>query len=173
MRLRTLGPDDAMDMLALRVRNRDHFLSGEPVREDEFFTPAAQRAALEAAAAEREAGTRVLFGIFEDGELAGYVALSQIFRGAFQNAYLGYAVDLDRGGRGLATAAVGAAVEHAWSIGLHRVQANVMPENAASKRVLEKNGFRREGLAERYLHIGGRWADHEMYALTVEESRGG
>jgi [ribosomal protein S5]-alanine N-acetyltransferase len=169
MRLRALGPDDAEAMLGLRLRNREHFLSGEPAHEESFFTLAEQRAVLRTAAAERAAGTRLLFGVFEDDELAGYVALSQIFRGGFQNAYLGYAVDHDRCGRGLATAAVRDAVEHAWSIGLHRVQANVLPENAASRRVLEKNGFRPEGRALRYLHIGGRWADHDMFAVTVEE----
>jgi ribosomal-protein-alanine N-acetyltransferase len=169
MRLRPLGPDDAEAMLVLRVRNRRHFLTGEPVQDDAFFTLEGQRAALRAAATDRAAGTRLLFGIYEGTELRGYVALSQIFRGAFQNAYLGYAVDRERSGRGLATAAVREALEHAWSIGLHRVQANVIPGNAASRRVLEKNGFRHEGRALRYLHIGGRWADHDMFAITVEE----
>jgi [ribosomal protein S5]-alanine N-acetyltransferase len=169
MRVRPLGPDDAAAMLELRLRNREHFLSGEPVHEPAFFTLERQRATLAAAEAERRMGTRVLLGVFDDGTLAGYVALSQIFRGAFQNAYLGYAIDHERTGRGLATAAVAEALEHAWSIDLHRVQANVVPGNAASRRVLEKNGFRYEGLALRYLHIGGGWADHAMYAITVEE----
>jgi [ribosomal protein S5]-alanine N-acetyltransferase len=169
MRLRALGPDDADAMLAMRLRNREHFLSGEPIHGDAFFTIEGQRSALRQAAAEHADGTRILLGIFDQSELAGYVALSQIFRGAFQNAYLGYAVDRERCGRGLATGAVRGALEHAWSIGLHRVQANVIPDNAASRRVLEKNGFRHEGRALRYLHIGGRWADHDMFAVTVEE----
>ena len=170
MRLRMLGPEDAEAMLALRVRNREHFLTGEPVHDEAFFTLEGQRKALRAAAEQHAEGTRVLFGVVDDdGALAGYVALSQIFRGAFQNAYLGYAIDRDRTGRGLATAAVRAALEHAWAIGLHRVQANVIPENVASRRVLEKNGFRHEGRALRYLHIGGRWADHDMFAITADE----
>jgi ribosomal-protein-alanine N-acetyltransferase len=169
MRVRPLGPDDAPAMLDLRLRNREHFLTGEPAREPEFFTLERQRATLAAAETERRIGTRVLLGVFDDDALAGYVALSQIFRGAFRNAYLGYAIDRERTGRGLATAAVAAALEHAWQIDLHRIQANVVPENVASRRVLEKNGFRCEGLALRYLHIGGRWADHAMYAITVEE----
>jgi [ribosomal protein S5]-alanine N-acetyltransferase len=170
MHVRPLGPDDALAMLELRLRNRRHFLTGEPAREPEFFTLDRQRATLAAAETERRIGTRVLLGVFDDDDtLAGYVALSQIFRGAFQNAYLGYAIDRERTGRGLATAAVAAALEHAWKLDLHRVQANVVPDNAASRRVLEKNGFRYEGLALRYLHIGGRWADHAMYAITAEE----
>ena len=172
MRVRPLGPDDAPAMLELRVRNREHFLTGEPVREQAFFTLERQRATLAAAEAERRIGTRVLLGVFDDDTLAGYVALSQISRGAFQNAFLGYAIDGERTGRGLATAAVAAALEHAWELDLHRVQANVAPDNVASHRVLEKNGFRYEGLALRYLLIGGRWTDHAMYAITVEERPG-
>ena len=168
--LRPLVPDDAEAVLAMRLRNREHFLTGEPARDDAFFTEAAQRQALEALALEREAGTRDHFGVFvEDGTLAGYVALSQIFRGGFQSCYLGYAIDRDHTGRGLATAAIAAALEHAWSIGLHRVQANVATTNHASMAVLRKNAFRHEGTALRYLHIGGAWTDHEMFAKTVEE----
>lgn len=169
MHLRPLDPSDAQAMLDLRLRNREHFLTGEPLRPDSWFTLDAQRRALEAAAQERAAGTRELFGVIEDDVVAGYVSLSQIFRGAFQSCYLGYAIDRERSGEGLGTAAVAAAVEHAWEIGLHRVQANVIPTNTGSRRVLEKNGFRHEGTALRYLHIGGRWADHDMFAKTVEE----
>lgn len=169
MHLRPLDPSDAQAMLDLRLRNREHFLTGEPLRPDSWFTLDAQRRALEAAQQERAAGTRELFGVIEDDEVAGYVSLSQIFRGAFQSCYLGYAIDREHSGQGLGTAAVGAAVEHAWEIGLHRVQANVIPTNTGSRRVLEKNGFRHEGTALRYLHIGGRWADHDMFAKTVEE----
>jgi ribosomal-protein-alanine N-acetyltransferase len=167
--LRPLLPDDADLVLDMRRRNREHFLTGEPAREDEFFTLRAQQHQLHMLASERERGTREQFGIFVDGTLAGYVALGQIFRGAFQNAFLGYAIDRDHTGRGLASAAIGRAVEHAWAIGLHRVQANVATTNRASMRVLEKNGFRHEGTALRYLHIGGAWTDHEMFAKTAEE----
>ena len=167
--LRPLTPGDVDAVLGLRLRNRQHFLTGEPLRGDEFFTEAAQRAALELLVQERAAGTREQFGVFVDGTLAGYVSLSQIFRGSFQSCYLGYAIDRDHTGRGLATAAIAGAVEHAWAIGLHRVQANVATTNHASMAALRKNAFRHEGTALRYLHIGGAWTDHEMFAKTVEE----
>jgi ribosomal-protein-alanine N-acetyltransferase len=167
--LRPLVPQDADAVLAMRLRNREHFLTGEPMRDGAFFTEAAQRQALETLALEREAGTREQFGVFADGTLAGYVSLSQIFRGGFQSCYLGYAVDRDHTGRGLATAAIAGAVEHAWAIGLHRVQANVATTNHASMAALRKNAFRHEGTALRYLHVGGAWTDHEMFAKTVEE----
>ena len=171
MQLRPLTPDDAEAVLEMRIRNREHFLTGEPLRDDSWFTLRAQTEALPALEDERAAGTREQFGVFVDGTLAGYVSLSQIFRGAFQNAYLGYAIDRDHNGRGVATTAVSRTLDHAWRLGLHRVQANVATTNAASRRVLEKNGFRHEGTALRYLHIGGAWTDHHLYAITREERR--
>jgi ribosomal-protein-alanine N-acetyltransferase len=168
--LRPLVPEDAAIVLELRRRNRSHFLTGEPARGDEWFTEISQRHALEALARERAEGTREQFGVFVDGTLAGYVSLSQIFRGAFQSCYLGYAIGHEHTRRGLATAAIAGAVDHAWAIGLHRVQANVATTNEPSMRALRRNGFRHEGTALRYLHIGGAWTDHEMFAKTVEEA---
>ena len=102
--------------------------------------------------------------------IIGRVALGGVMRGVFQNAYLGYWVDKDHQGRGFMTEAVAAASEFALrTAGLHRVQAAVMPINGASMRVLEKVGFRREGLAERYLCIAGKWEDHVIFAMTAEE----
>lgn len=100
----------------------------------------------------------------------GRVALGGILRGAFQNAYLGYWIDVDHQGEGLMTEAVRAATTFAFaSAGLHRVQAAVMPRNAASQRVLAKVGYRQEGYAARYLCIAGAWEDHVLFALTAEE----
>jgi len=94
----------------------------------------------------------------------------QVQRGVFQNAYLGYWCDVDEQGRGLTTECVRAMVTFAFGpLGLHRVQAAVMPNNPGSLRVLDKAGFRREGLAERYLQIAGVWADHVLFATTIEE----
>ena len=105
-----------------------------------------------------------------DGGLLGRVVLSEIARGPFQNAYLGYWIDHRQQGKGLTTEAVAAAVRFAFDrAGLHRVQAAVMPHNAASRRVLAKLGFREEGLAARYLAIAGKWEDHVLYAITRED----
>jgi ribosomal-protein-alanine N-acetyltransferase len=106
----------------------------------------------------------------DERRVIGRIALGGVMRGAFQNAYLGYWVDQQHQGRGLATEAVHATTTFAFSSGqLHRVQAAVMPRNGASLRVLEKAGYRREGFAERYLYIAGRWEDHVLYAMTAEE----
>jgi ribosomal-protein-alanine N-acetyltransferase len=102
--------------------------------------------------------------------IIGRVALGGVLRGAFQNGYLGYWIDADRQGQGLMTEAVRAATGFALSVaGLHRVQAAVMPRNTGSQRVLDKAGYRREGLAARYLCIAGTWEDHLIFATTVED----
>jgi ribosomal-protein-alanine N-acetyltransferase len=91
-------------------------------------------------------------------------------RGAFLNAYLGYAIDQHHAGRGIGTAAVSQAIAIAWESGLHRGQAAVSTDNTASKRVLENVGFRHEGLASRYLLLAGRWTDQELWAITTEDA---
>jgi ribosomal-protein-alanine N-acetyltransferase len=105
-----------------------------------------------------------------EARVIGRIALGAVLRGAFQNAYLGYWIDQELQGRGLMTEAVHATTAFAFSAaGLHRVQAAVMPRNGASLRVLEKAGYRREGVAQRYLSIAGRWEDHVLLATTAEE----
>jgi [ribosomal protein S5]-alanine N-acetyltransferase len=102
--------------------------------------------------------------------LIGRVVLSDVSRGPFENTYLGYWIDEQHQGVGYMTEAVRSAVGFAHrDLGLHRVQAAVIPRNAASRRVLTKVGFREEGLAERYLCIAGEWQDHVLYAITREE----
>jgi ribosomal-protein-alanine N-acetyltransferase len=109
----------------------------------------------------------------DDRRVLGRIALGGLLRGAFQNAYLGYWIDAEHEGRGLMTEAVLAATSFAFgAASLHRVQAAVMPSNGASQRVLEKARYRREGLAERYLHIAGVWEDHILFAMTAEEWEG-
>ncbi len=104
------------------------------------------------------------------GDIVGRVALSELVRGVFQSAYLGYWIDHRVAGRGLMTEAVSAALGFALGpLGLHRVQAAIIPENAPSLRVAAKTGLREEGLAVRYLKIAGRWQDHRIFAITAEE----
>ena len=167
--LRALLPADAPELLDLHVRNRAYWRATAPLREDRWFELDVQRRRIEAEAIDRAEGRGLCFGVFVDGRLAGRISLASIVRGAFLNAYLGYAIDEAHAGRGVGTAAVRQAVALAWADGLHRVQAAVSPDNAGSRRVLEKAGFRREGLAERYLRLDGRWTDQELWAVTVED----
>jgi [ribosomal protein S5]-alanine N-acetyltransferase len=166
--LRHLTAEDAPSLLAFMTENRGFLERWEPVREDGFFTLEAQAADIEAAAADAAADRRRAFGVFAGDDLVGRLALNQIFRGVFQNAYLGYSIGERWNGRGLATEAVGLAIELAFGeLALHRVQAAVMPRNAGSIRVLEKNGFREEGYAVGYLCINGVWEDHRIFAQTA------
>jgi [ribosomal protein S5]-alanine N-acetyltransferase len=167
--LRHLAADDAPTLLAFMKENREFLEQWEPVREQGFYTLDAQAADIEASAADATADQRHAFGIFLEAELVGRIALSQIFRGIFQNAYLGYSIGERWNGQGLATEAVGVAMDFAFGeLDLHRVQAAVMPRNAGSIRVLQKNGFREEGYAVDYLCINGVWEDHCIFARTLD-----
>lgn len=169
--IRPLERGDAAELLELRSRKRAHLEPWEPARPESWYTLAAQQAAVEAAVAARESGRGFPFAVVESGRIVGGVNLSEIVRGAFQNAYLGYWVDGSVARRGFATEAVRQAVAFAFGeAGLHRVQAAVIPRNGASVRVLEKAGFREEGLALRYLQIAGAWEDHRIFALTAEDA---
>ena len=111
-----------------------------------------------------------LVRVRETGAIVGYFALSQIFRRAFQNAYLGYDGSAPYAGRGLMSEGMELMLRHTFrSQRLHRVEANVQPGNEPSRRLVERAGFRLEGFSPRYLKIGGRWRDHERFALTVED----
>lgn len=117
------------------------------------------------------AGTHLPFMITFDGRLVGQVTAGNIVRGSFNSCYLGYWVDQRFAGREIGTIAVALVTDHCFGpAGLHRVEANVRPENTASRRLLEKLGFRAEGLHRRYLQIDGEYRDHEAYALTVEDA---
>ena len=105
-------------------------------------------------------------------KIVGVVNLSQIFYRAFQNAYLGYYVDVDFAAQGLMSEGIRLVLNHAfYTLGLHRVEANIQPENIASINLVKGLGFILEGFSRRYLKINGEWRDHERWALTVEDWR--
>lgn len=105
------------------------------------------------------------FVVEADGELAGAVNLTNIVMGAFCSGYLGYYAFAGFEGRGLMTHGLNAVVNHAFKdLGLHRVEANIQPANAASIALAKRCGFQLEGYSAKYLKIGGRWCDHERWA---------
>ena len=119
---------------------------------------------------ERQIGTGFGFGIFVDGRFVGEITLSSIQRGPLQSAYIGYWIDEAVAGQGLMPEAVVTMLQYAFeSLRLHRVEINIIPRNAPSRRVVEKLGLRFEGISERYLEIDGAWEDHARYAITAEE----
>jgi len=141
----------------------------------ELNSPASFRAVYRELRKSARAGTAMPFAIcFADGDarprLVGQITIGNIVRRAFCSAYVGYWVDARVAGRGIMPTAMALAVDHAFANGgLHRIEVNIRPENTASRRVVEKLGFREEAFHQRYLHIDGAWRDHIGYALTQEE----
>ena len=108
----------------------------------------------------------------EDRAIAGTAVLGHIIYGALRSAYLGYDGVPAFGGRGYMTEGLLLVLRRGFrSLRLHRIEANVQPGNDRSRRLLERCGFTREGYSRRYLRIGGRWRDHERWALLSEDFR--
>jgi ribosomal-protein-alanine N-acetyltransferase len=106
----------------------------------------------------------------DDGALVGVVNLNEIVRGAFCSAYLGYYAFVPHQRQGCMRQGLRLAIEHAFDVlALHRIEANIQPENLASIALVRSLAFRREGFSPRYLKIRGQWRDHERWALTVED----
>ena len=104
--------------------------------------------------------------------MAGVYNISQIFYGHFRSAYLGYYAFAPFAGQGYMREGLQLVLRHAFGpLGLHRLEANIQPENAPSIALVAGAGFRLEGLSPRYLKIGGRWRDHERWAILAEEFR--
>ena len=109
-----------------------------------------------------------------DAALVGAVELSQVVRGRFQSAYLGYQIGAPFARQGYMTEALGLVLHYAFrQLRLHRLEANIQPENAASIALVERLGFHREGYSPRYLKLGGRWRDHQRWAILAEDWRTG
>src|SRR5215217_8312084 len=109
----------------------------------------------------------------EDGELAGVININEIVRGLFRSGYLGYYAFVPHNGRGYMKKGLRAVLEDAFRRQrLHRLEANIQPDNEASRQLVKGCGFRLEGFSPRYLKVAGRWRDHERWAITVEEWKG-
>ena len=115
-------------------------------------------------------GTMLPFVVTYDDTLVGQVTVGGITWGSLCSAHIGYWVDSRVAGRGVTPTAVALAADHAFGVvGLHRLEINVRPENTASLRVVDKLGFRDEGVRRRFLHIAGDWRDHRTFALCAED----
>jgi ribosomal-protein-alanine N-acetyltransferase len=175
--LHPLRRRDAAEWARLRLANEDWLAPWEPsapLSWRDRHTPAAYRAMRRAVARRARLGTSLPFAIRVDGRFAGQVTVDNIVRGAMRSGHLGYWIDRAAAGRGMATLAVALACDHAFGPGgLHRLQADIRPENLPSQRLVERLGFRQEGRLRRYLDIDGDWRDHLAYALLAEDVPGG
>ncbi|MGI8412851.1 MAG: GNAT family N-acetyltransferase [Solirubrobacteraceae bacterium] len=110
----------------------------------------------------------------QDGAIVGFFNLSSITRGLLQSAYLGYAVGKPFAAQGYMRDGIELVLRYAFAtLRLHRLEANIQPDNHASLALAQGAGFQREGFSPRYLKIGGRWRDHERWALLAEDWREG
>jgi [ribosomal protein S5]-alanine N-acetyltransferase len=138
----TYPPADAASFRRLLERNRS----------DDFFALLARR--------------------LEDDAIVGLFEFSEVVRGAFQNAYLGYWVGAPYAHQGYMREGMQLALRFAFGdLRLHRVEANIQPTNKPSLALARASGFRREGFSPRYLKIGGRWRDHERWAILSDEAK--
>ncbi len=172
--LRLLDPGDVPQLTEYFVRNRAFHREWSPRVDENFYTDEFQRRRVEAYLQWNKAEREYRFGIFwPDGGselLIGLVNLVNIVRGVFLNGCFGYSMDEQYTAGGIMSASLAEAVAFAYNAaGLHRVEANIMPRNEASRKVLQRAGFRHIGFSPRMLCINGVWEDHDMYAMTVEE----
>src|SRR5690349_4925951 len=160
-------PRDAKEFLAMvRASRRYHRPWVYPPDTEEAF-------ALYAARAATDRSFYSLLFLRETDELVGAANLSEIVRGLFRSTYLGYYGNVLHSGQGLMREGVGLLLRHAFqTLKLHRIEANIQPGNTSSLHLVQALGFQKEGFSPKYLKIGGKWRDHERWALLVEGWKG-
>jgi len=171
--LRVLRGRDRTEWEALRAKNTEWLRPWEATSPEGVATQLGYRQLVRQFDREANEGRLRPFVIETEGRLVGQMHLFGIAWGSLRGASAGYWVDESIAGQGIMPLALAAACDHAFiGLGLHRVEVNIRPENTASLRVIEKLGFRDEGLRLRYLHIDGEWRDHRSFALTTEDLGG-
>jgi ribosomal-protein-alanine N-acetyltransferase len=172
-----LRPAQSVDYAAwaaLREASRAFLTPWEPSWPADDLTRAAFRRRLKRQGDEMARDEAYSFLIFEEGSdnLLGGITIGGVRRGVAQAATLGYWIGAPYARRGHMTRAVAAAVAFGFSsLRLHRIEAACIPDNVASARVLERNGFQKEGFARAYLRINGAWRDHLLFALLESDAR--
>ncbi len=170
---RLLDERDGALVAEYHRRNEEYHRPWSPIPPEEFFTEDFQRARLAASSQLAAVGREFRFGVFHHERpeyLMGIINLNAVERGVFQNGRFGYSIDVAHAGKGLATAALRVIMRFAFGeLELHRLEANIMPRNEPSRRVLLKCGFSMIGYSPRMLMINGVWEDHEMYMVLAEQ----
>ena len=169
--LRTLSEDEAPLLADYFLRNSDYLEQWEPKREESFFSVDRIRDMIAKENGDMSEKRALSLYIFKKGEerIIGNAKLNNIIYGIFYSCYAGYRLDKDEHSKGYMTEALGEVVRIAFDeYGLHRIEANIMPRNKASRKVVTKLGFKKEGRAIKYLKINGKWEDHIHYVLLNE-----
>jgi len=170
--LRPVRVSDARAWREIRVRNASWLRPWEPSNPE---TPLVRSpigpyvSMVRTMRREARQGVALPWVVTYGGAFAGQLTVGSIVWGSSRSGQIGYWIDEAYAGREIVPTALAMAVDHCFrSMGMHRLEASIRPENVASRRVVEKLGFREEGLRRAYLHIDGGWRDHIAYALTVQ-----
>ncbi len=172
--LRLPRSGEALQIAEFFARNREHLAPWDPAPPPGFYTESFWRPRVAEMQLEFQRHTALRLHVFlkESGALIGMANFANLRRGVSQCCGLGYRMDGQLQGQGLMTEALARGIQFIFDdLNFHRIEANFIPHNLASGRVLEKLGFRREGLAERYLLIDGKWQDHVLTSLTNDSWR--
>ena len=172
--LRLPAHSDYNAWTALRIESREFLTPWEPVWSADHLSRKSFTNRVYWAARASKGGTALpLFVLRRDGVLLGAITLDNIRRGPAQTGTIGYWIGKPFARHGFMGEAIGALVHHAFvELDLSRVEAACLPENIASRGVLEKSGFKYEGVAQSYLQINGRWRNHVLYANLRNDRRG-
>ena len=168
----TFTPADAKALAKLLSVNKHFWSIHEPLHHDEFYTEETQYQKILEGLQMQQMNREFSFGIYDQSskKLIGHIALYSIKRMPYLSGFIGYSIDKNFTGRGITTEAVLLVLQFAFqTLNLHRVEAYVSPQNSPSIRVLEKSGFKQEGLLRELLFINGVWVDHYMYAILQNE----
>jgi ribosomal-protein-alanine N-acetyltransferase len=170
--LKSLTAGDAENYYIFLMRNAEFLKPWSPAYKQDYFNLEHHKKRFEHMEKETIEGRYIKFGIYLTNDtktIIGSVSLSGIIHGPFKSSYIAYQIDEKQNGRGYATESVKCCIDYAFNtLKLHRLEANVIPRNKASIRVVEKLGFTSEGLSKKYLQINGVWEDHMHYVLLNE-----
>ena len=173
VRLRPVRMRDAAQWSRARLAERGYLEPWEPSGELDWSVRhgvSAWPAMYTGLRAEARRGRMLPFAIEVDGRYRGQLTVGNVTHGSLKSAWIGYWVSSEITGGGVATGALALGVDHCFGpVSLHRIEATVRPENAASRKVLANVGFREEGLLRRYLNVDRAWRDHLLVAITSEE----
>jgi ribosomal-protein-alanine N-acetyltransferase len=169
VRLRPIRVSDAAAWEEVQIRNREWLSPWEATSPEPGVAPSFATV-VRSFRREARAGRMLPFVVEVDGRFRGQLTVSQIAWGSARSGSIGYWIDREVAGRGIIPLAVAMVIDHCFrTVGLHRIEINIRPENAASLAVVRKLGLRGEGLRERFIHIDGDWRDHLTFAVTADE----
>lgn len=166
--LRPLTPADSPLLQAFLVRNRQFLREWEPKRDEAYYSIDSARSLIDSSSVTNDNKTGLNLYLFRIGEekIIGHIGLSNMVYGPFLSCFLGYKLDFEETNKGYISEGLQRVIQVAFDdYKLHRIEANVMPRNIRSIKVLEKLGFEQEGISKRYLKINGKWEDHLHYVL--------